>query len=159
GVAGAGVENEERVIAARQLHVAEGDVEVGVERSGHVRTEAPHRVERDQPAFDFAPAGVWLPVRNGDARGTGEAGVFLEPAVADVARVEVHFDRGLAAGRDAEGHGGGLRLREDDGRNQQTNDHCGSEAVGPERWKPQEWSGRDSNPRPPGCKPGALPTE
>src|SRR5438093_10453017 len=24
---------------------------------------------------------------------------------------------------------------------------------------PAEWSGRDSNPRPPGCKPGALPAE
>src|SRR5256884_3494241 len=28
-----------------------------------------------------------------------------------------------------------------------------------ERWSCDQWSGRDSNPRPPGCKPGALPAE
>src|SRR5207249_10926664 len=27
------------------------------------------------------------------------------------------------------------------------------------RWNQRKWSGRDSNPRPPGCKPGALPAE
>src|SRR5437660_7680344 len=86
----AGVENEERVVAARQLQVAEGDVEIGVERRRHVGAETPDRVEWDQAAFDLAAARVRLSVRDRDARWTEQARVLLVPLIPDPARVEMH---------------------------------------------------------------------
>src|SRR5439155_17093147 len=110
------VEDAQRVVAARQLQVAQGQVDVVVQRGRHVRAEAPPGVEGDEATFHATASRVRLAISNGDARRAGEARVLLVPLIADAAGVEVHLDGGEAAGSDTHGGrgrggGGGLPLR------------------------------------------------
>src|SRR6266550_4066515 len=140
-VSGARIKNEERVVAAGQLQVAQRDVEIAVERRRHVGPKAPDGVERDQAAFDLAAARVRLPIRDGDAQGRGRC-------------LSENDDR-----KQEENHttprGQGERRREKWNRFRA----AASDALPASLAPTQQWSGWDSNPRPPGCKPGALPTE
>ncbi len=101
-VPGPRVQDEERVVATGQLHVAQGDIEIGVQRRRHVRAEAPYRVDRKQTALDLAAARVRLSVRDRDTRRTRQARVLFVPLISDAPRVEVYFHRRLAAGGNAQ---------------------------------------------------------
>ena len=77
----------------RDLQRAERQVDVGVQRRGHVGAETPHGIERNEAVFDLPSPGVGLTVGDRDARRAREAGFAEPPGVIGppASRVEMHF--------------------------------------------------------------------